>query len=65
MIDSVEIGVEDCIQPSDLTAPQEIAELAVSQAGGAEYGFAFFPALKNAGKIAPGVDFFEPRNPVD
>ncbi len=51
----IKIGVGSSIKPDDLTAAREAAELAVEQAGGVEFGFVFFSALRNASRVASGV----------
>ncbi len=51
----IKVGVGSSLKPDDLTAAREAAELAVEQAGGVEFGFVFFSALRNASKVASGV----------
>ncbi len=55
MSQQVRVGVGSSIKPDDLIAAREAAELAVKQAGGVEFGFVFFSALRNASKVAAGV----------
>ncbi len=55
MSSPVRIGVGSSIRPDDLTAAREAADIALEQAGGVEFGFVFFSALRNAGKVASGV----------
>lgn len=55
LVNSIRVGVGSSIKPDDLTAAREAAELAVKQAGGVEFGFVFFSALRNAKQVAAGI----------
>ena len=55
LANSIRVGVGSSLKPDDVTAAREAAELAVHQAGGVEFGFVFFSALRNAKQVAAGV----------